>query len=64
LTAGQWARRSRKTQNYAIFPIVMLTAQALLEDRVRAAAVGAKGFLAKPILPDDVVLAVRRLLPL
>ena len=45
-------------------PIVMLTAEALPEDREHAAAVGASGFLTKPVLPDDVVLAVRRLLQL
>lgn len=43
-------------------PVLMLTGHAYEEHRVRAAAVGADGFLAKPILPDELARQVRRVL--
>lgn len=46
----------------AKIPVVMLTAHAFAEHRLKAEAVGADGFLAKPILPDKLADEVRRLL--
>jgi two-component system, cell cycle response regulator DivK len=43
-------------------PILMLTGHAYDEHRTRAAEVGADGFLAKPVLPDDLAREVRRAL--
>jgi two-component system, cell cycle response regulator DivK len=43
-------------------PVLMLTGHAYDEHRVRAAAVGADGFLAKPVLPDHLAREVRRVL--
>jgi len=43
-------------------PVLMLTGHAYDEHRVRAAAVGADGFLAKPVLPDELARQVRRVL--
>lgn len=45
-------------------PLYMLTAHAFPEDRQRAAAVGADGFLTKPICPDALVREIRRALNL
>ena len=43
-------------------PLIMLTAHAFAEHRERAAAVGADGFLAKPVLPDALAREIRRML--
>lgn len=45
-------------------PILMLTGHAYEEHRLKAASVGADGFLAKPVLPDDLAREVRRVLEL
>jgi two-component system, cell cycle response regulator DivK len=43
-------------------PLIMLTAHAFQEHRDRAAEVGADGFLAKPVLPDQLAKEIRRVL--
>jgi CheY-like chemotaxis protein len=43
-------------------PLIMLTAHAFAEHRDRAAEVGADAFLAKPVLPDDLARAIRKML--
>jgi len=43
-------------------PLIMLTAHAFQEHRERAAKVGADGFLAKPVLPDQLAKEIRRVL--
>jgi DNA-binding response OmpR family regulator len=43
-------------------PVLMVTAQAYEEHRLRAREVGADGFLPKPVLPDALANAVRRTL--
>src|SRR5437899_11080007 len=45
-------------------PVLMLTGHAYDEHRARATAVGADGFLAKPVLPDQLAREVRRALQL
>ena len=45
-------------------PLIMLTAHAFQEHRDRAAEVGADGFLAKPVLPDELTAEIRRVLSL
>ncbi len=45
-------------------PLIMLTAHAFQEHRDRAAEVGADGFLAKPVLPDQLAAEIRRVLKL
>jgi CheY-like chemotaxis protein len=45
-------------------PLIMLTAHAFPEHRDRAAAAGADGFLAKPVLPDTLAAEIRRVLRL
>ena len=43
-------------------PVLMLTGHAYEEHRLKAADVGADGFLAKPVLPDELAREVRRVL--
>ena len=43
-------------------PVVMLTAHAFDEHRQRAQDIGTDGFLAKPVLPDELARAVRQIL--
>ena len=43
-------------------PVVMLTAHAFDEHRKRAETIGADGFLAKPVLPDELARVVRTFL--
>lgn len=45
-------------------PLIMLTAHAFQEHRDRAAEAGADGFLAKPVLPDQLTAEIRRVLSL
>lgn len=45
-------------------PVVMLTAHAFDEHRQRAQDIGTDGFLAKPVLPDELARAVRQILSL
>ena len=45
-------------------PLIMLTAHAFQEHRDRAVEVGADGFLAKPVLPDQLAAEIRRVLRL
>lgn len=45
-------------------PLIMLTAHAFQEHRDRAVAVGADGFLAKPVLPNQLAAEIRRVLKL
>jgi CheY-like chemotaxis protein len=44
-------------------PILVLSALVTAADRRAAADAGAVGFLAKPILPDQILDAVRRVMP-
>ncbi len=43
-------------------PVLMLTGHAYDEHRQKAVDVGADGFLAKPVLPDELAREVRRVL--
>lgn len=43
-------------------PVLMLTGHAYDEHRAKAISVGADGFLAKPVLPDQLAREVRRVL--
>ena len=45
-------------------PLIMLTAHAFQEHRDRALDAGADGFLAKPVLPDQLAAEIRRVLKL
>lgn len=45
-------------------PLIMLTAHAFQEHRERAERAGADGFLAKPVLPDQLGAEIRRVLRL
>ncbi|NEO85747.1 MAG: response regulator [Spirulina sp. SIO3F2] len=47
----------RRIQGFANLPVVMLTGQDGLVDRVRAKMVGATGFLSKPIVKEKILAA-------
>ena len=64
LDGWEATRRLKADPETATIPIAMLTAHAFEEYRVKAAAVGADAFLAKPILPDQLALEIRRILKL
>ena len=57
-------RRIKADPRTRDIPLLMLTAHAFTEHRLRAVEVGADGFLAKPLLPDDLVREIRRALNL
>lgn len=57
-------RKLRQEPTLRGIAIVMLTAHAFEEHRRRAQEVGADAFLAKPVLPDDLATAIRKLLRL
>lgn len=50
----------RKEQGYTSLPIIMLTASALDEDRLRAQAAGATDFLTKPVSSWELLDVVNR----
>jgi len=52
----------RRIRAASAIPVLMLTGHAYDEHRVRAASVGADGFLPKPVLPDQLAREVRRVL--
>jgi two-component system, cell cycle response regulator DivK len=56
------ARRLKADGDTKAIPLIMLTAHAFDEHRQRAAEVGADAFLAKPVLPDVLVVEIRRVL--
>jgi CheY-like chemotaxis protein len=55
-------RTLRQTPATAHLPILVLTASVTDADRAGAAGAGATAFLTKPILPDDLLTAVREAL--
>ena len=58
------ARRLKQDAETRDIPLIMLTAHAFQEHRQRAADAGADGFLAKPVLPDQLAVEIRRVLKL
>ena len=56
------ARRLKADAATMDIPLIMLTAHAFDEHRQRAATVGADAFLAKPVLPDVLVVEIRKVL--
>ncbi len=54
----------RRISAFANTPIIILTAQDGLIDRVRAKVVGSTDFLAKPVASDKVMAILRKYLPL
>ena len=63
LDGWEAARRLKGDPETKAIPLIMLTAHAFNEHRERAAAVGADAFLAKPVLPDDLAVEIRKMLP-
>jgi CheY-like chemotaxis protein len=57
------ARVLKTTHDTKSIPLIMLTAHAFDEHRLRAAEVGADAFLAKPVLPDALAAEIRKVLP-
>jgi CheY-like chemotaxis protein len=62
LDGWEAARLLKADAETKAIPLIMLTAHAFAEHRDRAAAVGADGFLAKPVLPDALAREIRRML--
>ena len=56
------ARRLKDDPDTSRIPLIMLTAHAFAEHRQRATDVGADAFLAKPVLPDELAVEIRRVL--
>lgn len=62
LDGWEAARLLKADAETKTIPLIMLTAHAFAEHRDRAAAVGADGFMAKPVLPDALAREIRRML--
>jgi two-component system cell cycle response regulator DivK len=62
LDGWEAARLLKTDAETKAIPLIMLTAHAFAEHRDRAAAVGADAFLAKPVLPDALARAIRKML--
>jgi CheY-like chemotaxis protein len=57
-------RRLHRDPATAALPVLVLSASVTDADRLAAADAGASAFLAKPVLPDTLLIEVRRLLML
>jgi len=56
------ARRLRSAANFALIPIVFLTAKDEIEDRVEGFRAGVDAYLTKPFEPDELVAVIRGIL--
>ena len=56
------ARRLRSASNFALIPIVFLTAKDETEDRVEGFRAGVDVYLTKPFEPDELVAVIRGIL--
>jgi len=56
------ARQLRAQPETAAIPIVMLTARALVPDRVAGLQAGATAYLVKPVMPSALVRTIRDIL--
>lgn len=56
------ARRLRSTANFALIPIVFLSAKDETEDRVEGFRSGVDVYLSKPFEPDELVAVIRSIL--
>ena len=55
-------QRLKANERTARIPVLMLTAHALPEHAARAREVGSEGFITKPVLPVDLLAAVKKAL--
>ena len=55
-------RRLRADANTSAIPVVMLTARKQESDIVSALALGARDYLVKPFMPEELVMRIRNLL--
>jgi CheY-like chemotaxis protein len=62
MTGGDAVRILRNDPSFGCVPIIALTAHAMEDERVAALAAGFDELIAKPCLPDQLVLAVERIL--
>ncbi|MCC6445585.1 MAG: response regulator [Armatimonadetes bacterium] len=53
----------KRRENTGRIPVIMLTAKTQSTDIARGAMSGADLYITKPFVPDDLVAAVRRVLP-
>ena len=56
------ARRLRSIPNYALIPIVFLTAKGEIEDRVEGFHSGVDVYLTKPFEPDELIAVINNIL--
>ncbi|MGI8467056.1 MAG: response regulator transcription factor [Pyrinomonadaceae bacterium] len=56
------ARRLRAAPNFALVPIVFLTAKDETEDRIEGFRAGIDAYLTKPFEPDELVAVIRNIL--
>ena len=55
-------RRIRQSELLNHIPVIMVTAQATPEDRIRGIEAGADGYLFKPFMPEELEIRVEKLL--
>lgn len=52
------ARRLKNSSEYSALPIILLTARAEKEDRIRAFEVGVNDYITKPFSPKDLIVRI------
>jgi len=53
------ARRLKNNARYSSLPIILLTARAEKEDRIRAFEVGVNDYITKPFSPRDLIVRIK-----
>ncbi|MDQ3322551.1 MAG: response regulator transcription factor, partial [Acidobacteriota bacterium] len=56
------ARRLRSAPNYALVPIVFLTAKGEIDDRIEGFRSGVDMYLTKPFEPNELIVVIRNIL--
>jgi Response regulator containing a CheY-like receiver domain and an HTH DNA-binding domain len=57
-----FARRLRSTANFALIPIIFLTAKDEIEDRIEGFRSGVDAYLTKPFEPDELIAVIKNIL--
>ncbi|MFQ5901594.1 MAG: response regulator [Thermodesulfobacteriota bacterium] len=57
------ASEIRKLPNYKFTPIIMVTTESRLQNKVKGRKAGATGWIVKPFKPDQLVSAIRKVCP-
>lgn len=56
-------KHTRQEKNFRFMPILMLTTESQQKKRAEAKAAGATGWLVKPVMPDQLLGVIKKVVP-